>query len=49
MCLFIACALLDQAETIQALLDLLNSFYGINLWIPSLTLLDLTFRTSLSL
>jgi aldehyde:ferredoxin oxidoreductase len=31
MCLFIAFALLDQAETFQALLDLLNSFYGINL------------------
>ena len=31
MCLFIAFALLDQPETFQALLDLLNSFYGINL------------------
>ena len=31
MCLFIAFALLDQPETFQALLDLLNAFYGINL------------------
>jgi len=31
MCLFIAFAILDQPETFQALLDLLNSFYGINL------------------
>ena len=31
MCLFIAFALLDQPDTFQALLDLLNAFYGINL------------------
>jgi aldehyde:ferredoxin oxidoreductase len=31
MCLFIAFALLDQPETFQALLDLLNAFYGLNL------------------
>jgi len=31
MCLFIAFAILDQADTFQALLDLLNSFYGMNL------------------
>lgn len=31
MCLFIAFAVLDQPDTFQALLDLLNSFYGINL------------------
>jgi len=31
MCLFIAFALLDQPETFQALLDLLNSFYGLKL------------------
>jgi aldehyde:ferredoxin oxidoreductase len=31
MCLFIAFAVLDQPETFQALLDLLNSFYGLNL------------------
>ncbi len=31
MCLFIAFALLDQPETYQALLDLLNSFYGLEL------------------
>jgi aldehyde:ferredoxin oxidoreductase len=31
MCLFIAFAVLDQPETFQALLDLLNSFYGLEL------------------
>jgi aldehyde:ferredoxin oxidoreductase len=31
MCLFIAFALLDQPDTFQALLDLLNAFYGMNL------------------
>ncbi len=31
MCLFIAFAILDQPETFQALLDLLNSFHGLNL------------------
>jgi aldehyde:ferredoxin oxidoreductase len=31
MCLFIAFAILDQPETFQALLDLLNAFYGLEL------------------
>ena len=31
MCLFIAFAILDQPETNQALIDLLNAFYGWNL------------------
>ncbi len=31
MCLFIAFALLDQPETFQALIDMLNSFYGLSL------------------
>jgi aldehyde:ferredoxin oxidoreductase len=31
MCLFIAFAVLDQPETFQALLDLLNAFYGLDL------------------
>jgi aldehyde:ferredoxin oxidoreductase len=31
MCLFIAFAVMDQPETFKALLDLLNSFYGLNL------------------
>jgi aldehyde:ferredoxin oxidoreductase len=31
MCLFIAFAVMDQPETFQALIDLLNSFYGLNL------------------
>jgi aldehyde:ferredoxin oxidoreductase len=30
MCLFVAFAVLDQPETFQALLDMLNSFYGLN-------------------
>ncbi len=37
MCLFIAFAILDQPETFQALLDLLNSFYGIELTADSVT------------
>jgi len=31
MCLFIAFAILDQPDTFQALLDLLNAFYGLDL------------------
>ena len=31
MCLFIAFAVLDQPETFQALIDLLNSYYGLSL------------------
>jgi aldehyde:ferredoxin oxidoreductase len=31
MCLFTAFAIMDQPETFQALLDLLNSFHGLNL------------------
>ena len=31
MCLFIAFAIMDQPDTFQALLDLLNSFYGLSL------------------
>jgi aldehyde:ferredoxin oxidoreductase len=31
MCLFIAFAIMDQPETFQALLDLINSFYGLEL------------------
>jgi aldehyde:ferredoxin oxidoreductase len=31
MCLFIAFAVMDQPETFQALIDLLNSFYGLDL------------------
>jgi aldehyde:ferredoxin oxidoreductase len=39
MCLFIAFAVLDQPETFQALLDLLNSFYGLNLTADDVTAL----------
>jgi len=31
MCLFIAFAVLDQPETFQALIDLINAFYGLSL------------------
>jgi len=31
MCLFIAFAIMDQPETFQALIDMLNAFYGTNL------------------
>ena len=31
MCLFVAFPVLDQPETFQALLDMLNAFYGLNL------------------
>lgn len=37
MCLFIAFAILDQPDTFQALLDLLNSFYGMNLTADGVT------------
>ncbi len=39
MCLFIAFAVLDQPETFQALLDLLNSFYGLELTAGTVTTL----------
>jgi len=31
MCLFIAFAILDQPETFQAMVDMLNAFYGLNM------------------
>lgn len=31
MCLFVAFAVLDQPDTFQALIDMINSFYGLNL------------------
>jgi aldehyde:ferredoxin oxidoreductase len=31
MCLFIAFAVLDQPDTFQALIDMLNAFYGLEL------------------
>jgi len=31
MCIFIAFAVLDQPETFQALIDMINAFYGLNL------------------
>ncbi len=37
MCLFIAFALLDQPETFQALIDMINSFYGLSLTADDVT------------
>lgn len=42
MCLFIAFAVLDQPDTFQALLDLLNSFYGLSLTADDVTELGKT-------
>src|SRR5512142_2251676 len=39
MCLFIAFPLLDQPDTFQALLDLLNAFYGLSLTADDVTAL----------
>ncbi len=39
MCLFIAFAVLDQPETFQALIDLLNTFYGLSLTADDVTAL----------
>ena len=39
MCLFIAFAVMDQPETFQALIDLLNAFYGLNLTADDVTAL----------
>jgi aldehyde:ferredoxin oxidoreductase len=39
MCLFIAFAIMDQPETFQALLDMLNAFYGLNLTADDVTAL----------
>lgn len=37
MCLFVAFAVLDQPETFQALLDMLNAFYGLSLTAEGVT------------
>jgi aldehyde:ferredoxin oxidoreductase len=39
MCLFIAFAVMDQPETFQALLDMINAFYGLNLTADDVTAL----------
>lgn len=39
MCLFIAFAVMDQPETFQALIDLLNGFYGLSLTADDVTAL----------
>lgn len=45
MCLFIAFAVLDQPETFQALIDMLNSFYGLNLTADDVSELGRTILT----
>jgi len=37
MCLFIAFAVMDQPETFQALIDMINAFYGLNLTADGVT------------
>jgi aldehyde:ferredoxin oxidoreductase len=39
MCLFVAFAVLDQPETFQAFLDVINAFYGLNLTADDVTAL----------
>jgi len=39
MCLFIAFAIMDQEDTFQALIDLLNTFYGLSLTADDVTAL----------
>ncbi len=46
MCLFIAFAVLDQPETFQALIDLLNAFYGLSLTGDDVTALGKSVLTS---
>ncbi len=46
MCLFIAFAVLDQPETFQALLDLLNSFHGLSLTGDDVTALGKSILTA---
>jgi len=45
MCLFIAFAIMDQPETFQALIDLINSFYGMSLTADDVTELGKTILT----
>jgi aldehyde:ferredoxin oxidoreductase len=42
MCLFIAFAIMDQPETFQALIDMINGFYGLNLTAEDVTALGKT-------
>lgn len=37
MCLFVAFAIMDQPETFQALIDMINAFYGLNLTADDVT------------
>jgi aldehyde:ferredoxin oxidoreductase len=46
MCLFIAFAVLDQPETFQALIDMLNAFYGLSLTADDVAELGKTILTN---
>jgi aldehyde:ferredoxin oxidoreductase len=46
MCLFIAFAIMDQPETFQALLDMLNAFHGLNLTADDVTALGKSVLTN---
>ena len=46
MCLFIAFAIMDQPETFQALIDLLNTFHGLSLTADDVTALGKTVLTA---
>ena len=46
MCLFIAFAIMDQPETFQALLDMLNAFYGLKLTADDVTALGKSVLTN---
>ncbi len=46
MCLFIAFAIMDQPETFQALLDMINAFYGLNLTADDVTALGKSVLTN---
>jgi len=45
MCLFIAFAIMDQEETFQALIDLINAFYGLSLTADDVTALGMNILT----
>ena len=46
MCLFVAFAVLDQPETFQALIDMINAFYGLNLTAEGVTELGKSILTN---
>lgn len=46
MCLFVAFAVLDQPETFQALIDMINAFYGLSLTADDVTALGKSILTN---